>query len=96
MKDKPGKILQSNPDKHVDKVSGRVIILTDINKIEGNIHNYPSLRLSDLLNSPDKFIPVTNAVIYDLDGEQELYQADFISLNKSIIRIVMETKRRPF
>lgn len=90
MKDKPGKIMQSNPDRHVNKVVGRVLILTDTHKIEGDIHIFPASRLTDLLNSGVSFIPVTDAIIYDLNGEQELYRVDFISLNKNIIRIVME------
>ncbi len=83
-------IIKSSPEKHVEKVSSRVIIITDINRIEGNAHCFPALRLLDLLNSPSQFIPLTEAVIYDLERNRELYSVDFISLNKNIIRMVME------
>ncbi len=83
-------ILKTSPEKHVEKVKSRVIIITDTHRIEGDAHSFPALRLLDLLNSPSQFIPLTNAIIYNLERDKEFYRVDFISLNKNIIRMVME------
>lgn len=82
--------IKSNSRLCVKKVTGRVLIFTEINKIEGNVHNYPALRLNDLLNSPIHFIPLTDAVVYDYAGKVELYRTDFLSINKNIIHLIME------
>jgi hypothetical protein len=68
----------------VNKVPVNVIIQTTAQLIHGKIHVMPEERLSDELNREEKFLPVTNAVIYSLDGEV-LYEANFLSINRNQI-----------
>jgi hypothetical protein len=70
--------------KVISKVPVRVIIQTSMQLIRGNIHVKPEERLSDELNLEEEFLPVTNAVIYNLEG-QILYEANFISINRTQI-----------
>ena len=70
--------------KVISKVPVRVIIQTSMQLIRGNIHVKPEERLSDELNLEEEFLPVTNAVIYRLEG-QILYEANFISINRTQI-----------
>jgi hypothetical protein len=70
--------------KVISKVPVRVIIQTSMQLIRGNIHVKPEERLSDELNLEEEFLPVTNAVIYSLEG-QILYEANFISINRTQI-----------
>jgi preprotein translocase subunit Sec63 len=78
--DERGKIFT----KVVSKVAVNVIIQTTGQLIHGKIHVKPEERLSDELNLEEKFIAVTNAVIYSLEG-QILYEVNFLSLNRSQI-----------
>ena len=78
--DERGKIFT----KVVSKVAVNVIIQTTGQLIHGKIHVKPEERLSDELNLEEKFIAVTNGVIYSLEG-QILYEVNFLSLNRSQI-----------
>ena len=62
-----------------------VVLYTNRFRIEGVAHFLHSARVSDFLNRPDVFfIPVTEAVIYSLEGE-EVARDLFICVNKSEI-----------
>ncbi len=78
--DERGKIFT----KVVSKIPVSVIIQTTGQLIHGKIHVKPEERLSDELNLDERFLPVTNAIIYNLDG-QILYEANFLSINRSQI-----------
>jgi hypothetical protein len=78
--DERGKIFT----KVVSKVPVSVIIQTTGQLIHGKIHVKSGERLSDELNLEEMFIPVTDAVIYSLEG-QILYEANFLSINRSQI-----------
>ncbi len=56
-----------------------VIIQTKIHRIHGNIHIRPDQRLKDQLDETEKFVAVTDAFIYSVDG-QVLYQTRFLAL----------------
>ncbi len=78
--DERGKIFT----KVVSKVAVSVVIQTTGQLIHGKIHVKPEERLSDELNLDEMFLPVTNAIIYNLEG-QILYEANFLSINRSQI-----------
>lgn len=90
MKEGPLDPPQNDPTRRAKKWVSRVIIVTDNGRIEGNVHGYPTMRLTDMLNSNTQFIPVTDAVLFELYGDKEFSSAKFLSLNKNIIRMVME------
>ena len=66
----------------VNKVPVSVIIQTTVQLIHGKVHIKPEERLSDELNLEENFLPVTNAVIYSLEGKI-LYQTNFLSINRA-------------
>jgi hypothetical protein len=70
--------------KVVSKVPVDVIIQTTVQLIHGKIHVQPEERLSDVLNLEEKFLAVTNAIIYSLEGHI-LYEANFLSINREQI-----------
>lgn len=58
-----------------------VLIQTPTNRIRGNIYVRPGERIKDQINQEDMFLAVTEAILYDLTGE-ELYRGDFILVNR--------------
>lgn len=72
----------------VSKEAIPVIIQTIHQTVQGEIYVLPEDRLIDDLNHPEQFLAVTNAIIYSLSGE-ELYRANFFSINKDHIVWVM-------
>jgi hypothetical protein len=65
-----------------------VMIQTITQRIHGNIHVCQGRRLKDELDLPEKFIAITDAVIYLPDG-QILYQANFLAVQRDEIIWVM-------
>ncbi|OGO34561.1 MAG: hypothetical protein A2W35_06065 [Chloroflexi bacterium RBG_16_57_11] len=59
-----------------------VLIQTLTNRIHGNIYVRPGERIKDQINQEDMFLAVTDAIIYDLSGE-ELYHCDFLLVNRA-------------
>ena len=60
------------------------IIQTITHRIHGNIHIPQDQRIKDELDLPEKFIAVTDAVIYLPDG-QVLYKAGFLAVQRNEI-----------
>ena len=83
-------MIKQTPELKQKKVSARITIYTDHKIIEGNVHAFPTMRLTDLLNNADSFIPLTDAVIYDLRGQEEVTHTPFVSINKNVINLVLE------
>jgi hypothetical protein len=76
----------------VKKVKINTIIRTAGEKIEGDVHCLPNMRLLDLMNSDvDKFVPVSNAAVYDEESGKLLYEVPFMAVNKSHIIVISET-----
>ena len=76
----------------VKKVKINTIIRTAGEKIEGDVHCLPNMRLLDLMNSDiDKFIPVSNAAVYDEESGKLLYQVPFMAVNKNHVLVISET-----
>ena len=65
-----------------------VSIQTSSHRIHGNIHVSPDKRIKDELDLPEKFIAITDAVIYLPDG-QVLYQTNFMAVQRNEIIWVM-------
>ncbi len=61
-----------------------VILQTPIHRIKGCMHVRPSERLKDELNRSEKFVAITDAVIYDSSGV-EIYRCDFLTINSDQI-----------
>lgn len=75
----------------VSKLPVKVLIQLATNQIKGEIHVRRDGRLKDELDAAVKYIAVTNATIFNLDGSVELEHAKFLSINNSqIIWIVPE------
>jgi hypothetical protein len=84
--DEKGKIFTQVVSKH----PVQVIIRTMQNTIQGTIYIRPDSRVKDDLNNSDRFLAVTNAVIYG-DQKEELYRTGFLVVNTShIIWVIPE------
>lgn len=70
-----------------------VMIYTQNHRVEGEVHTQPGGRLTDFVNSrgDQSFIPVTNAKVYDMSGEKQLFTADFLAVNKNGISMIFPT-----
>jgi hypothetical protein len=66
----------------VTKEAVPVLIQTSINRIRGNIYVRPGDRIKDQLDQDDEFLAVTEAILYDVSGE-ELHRSDFLLVNKA-------------
>jgi len=69
-------------------VISKEVVLTDIqtltHHIRGNIHVRKGDRLSDEINHPTQFLPVTSVIVYSPGGEI-LHQCDFLAVNREHI-----------
>jgi hypothetical protein len=72
----------------ISKIPVHVTIQTLTHRILGNIHVGRDRRLKDELDIPEKFIAITDAIIYSPDG-QILYQTSFLALQRDEIVWVM-------
>lgn len=68
----------------VTKTPISVVIQTASQRIEGLMHISPSGRVKDELNTPEQFLALTNAVIYN-DGGTVLYRSQFLAINRDHI-----------
>jgi hypothetical protein len=69
-------------------IVSKEVVLTDIqtvtHHIRGNIHVRKGDRLSDEINQPYQFLPVTSVIIYSPSGEI-LDHCDFLAINREHI-----------
>ena len=72
----------------ISKTPVPVIVQTVTHRILGNIHVGQDRRLKDELDLAEKFIAITEAVIYSPDN-QILYQANFLAVQRGEIVWVM-------
>lgn len=68
----------------VSKIPIPALIQTVTHRIHGNIHVTRDRRLKDELDSPEKFLAVTDAMIYSTD-EQVLFQTRFMAVQRNEI-----------
>lgn len=85
-------VIKTDLSRRIEKVRVRVLIYTNLFRIEGFIYVIPGSRLIDFLNTPGDFIPITDATLRFLAGEKETLQKDFLALRKSNIILLMETE----
>lgn len=83
-------LIKNDLSQNVIKHACPIVFLTDRYKIIGSIYISVNIRLNDFLLFSSDFIPVTDAVIYDVLDGKELFKVAFISLNKNMINIAME------
>jgi hypothetical protein len=72
---------------HAKKEKIRVEIYTTAHRILADLHIFAGARLTDIMQSREtsSFFALTDVVVYDLTGGQELFQTDFIDVNRSHI-----------
>lgn len=70
---------------HVSKRSAWATVATTGNVFRGTLHLMPENRLKDELNSGERFIALTTAQVYALDGATLLYSVPVVVLNKEQI-----------
>ena len=68
----------------VAKESVPVVIQTPTNRIQGIIHVRPGSRLKDEINQSEPFFAVTEAIIFDLTGAEQL-RCEFMAINREHI-----------
>jgi len=74
----------------IEKNQLSVIITTTTKKICGNIYLMKGDRLTDMLNMPNEtFVPLTDVKAYSLITDQNLYEKDFMVINKNLINDVI-------
>jgi hypothetical protein len=75
----------------IPKTPTSVVIFTQCHRIEGKIHAPLGARLTDFMNgsAAQTFLPVTEARVYPLSGEQPLYTPDFLNVNRNHITLIL-------
>jgi hypothetical protein len=66
-----------------------VVLYTQLNRVEGEVHLPSTARLSDRLNAAKDFVPITSARVFSLDGNL-LYTSDMVLVHKAHIVMIME------
>ena len=74
--DDKGKFFTQVVSKHPVPVT----IQTLENLIKGTLHIKPNLRVKDELNGQERFIAVTDAVVYN-DRNEEIFRTSFLVIN---------------
>lgn len=72
----------------VSKEAVAVIVQTALHRIEGIVYARPDVRLKDELNQDEHFLAVTDAVLYDLAGN-EVKRTGFLAVNRDAIHWVL-------
>jgi hypothetical protein len=74
---------------YTNKDRVRVMIVTDIYRIEGFLHILTGSRLTDALNSKSKdFLAVTDANIYSIGSDELVYSPEYIAVNRESIACI--------
>ena len=68
----------------ISKTKIRATIQTRTHRIDGRIYVRPSERPKDALNIEERFMAVTDATVYDSDGNV-MNKADFLAVNREHI-----------
>ena len=74
----------------VDQAAIEVVIFMQNSRVEGKLHLPAGGRLTDYLALAErKFIPITNAKIFLVPGNELVYTVPFLSLNKDFIVYIL-------
>lgn len=68
----------------ITKEAVPVLLQTTTQRIRGKIYIRPGERIKDQINQEEQFFAVTEAILYDLAGE-ELYQSAFLLVNREYL-----------
>ena len=68
-----------------NRMQQKAIILIPGYSIEGTVHLPTDIRLTDFINTSRKFIPITDAKLYDTDHKTFIQETQFVQLNKDFI-----------
>ena len=68
----------------ITKEAVPVLIQMPTNRIRGNMYVRPGERIKDQINQEEQFLAVTEAILYDLAGE-ELNRCDFLLVNREYL-----------
>ena len=79
----------------VSKETAPVMIATPTSIIHGSMHVLRESRLKDELNSAERFVAITNAAVFDLDNQTQLYSSEVLLLNKDLIVWVIPQEEDP-
>ncbi len=75
---------------YTSKEQIRVMIATTVYRIEGQMHVIEGSRLTDALNSKSKdFFAVTDATVFALSGDQPLWNAGYVAVNRESIALIV-------
>lgn len=67
----------------------KVTIATTMYRIEGQMHVLSGSRLTDALNSKSKdFVAITDAKVYDITGNQLLFEPSYLAIGRESITLV--------
>ncbi len=79
---------------YTNKEQVRVMIATSVYRIEGEMHVLSGSRLTDALNSKAKdFFAVTDAHVFSLHGEDLLWKAEYVAVNREAIAMVVPLEK---
>ncbi|MBQ7528899.1 hypothetical protein IJT10_03230 [bacterium] len=74
----------------IPKERKEVVIYTSNHRIEGEIYLVADSHIADELNVRAKeFISVTNANIFNINGDTLMHTADFVTVNKHSIDVMI-------
>ncbi|MBI3990920.1 MAG: hypothetical protein HY350_02105 [Candidatus Omnitrophica bacterium] len=73
----------------IEREPMEVIMFTESYKIEGKAYLQPGGRLSEFVNLPRKFIPITDARIFLKDGKEPLCTSKFLNVNKDLVVLIL-------
>jgi hypothetical protein len=77
----------------ITKVVIPATIVTIAHRITGLIHVRPEQRMKDELDKDEKFMAVTDATVYSMQGEI-LQKCDFLAIQRSQIIYVVQDSRQ--
>ena len=80
----------------IPKERKQVVLFTRNHKVEGEMYLLADSRISDELNVRARdFVQVINARVYTLTGDNLLYTADFVTVNKHSIDLLLSKEQEP-
>lgn len=71
------------------------IVQTLVSRIQGNLHVRIDERVKDELNRDEKFLAITDAIIYNLQG-QKIYDAEFMLINSDHVIWIVPDEENTF
>lgn len=80
----------------IPKDRKEVVIYTRNHRVEGEIYLVADSRISDELNvRAREFLAVTNARVFTLVGDSLLHEADFVTVNKHAVDLILSKENGP-